>query len=204
MSFFLQKKKHQIFDFPSIVLVHVPFIFLLKVDYVGILFHCLPWCDSTASPGDTNRPLATRPPRCSKSAVTALNGSIHLRDPERGKFAALKMAGNGRSFEGTPISRWWFQFFFSFTPSTTGFMIQFDERAYFSDGLVKNHQLETMLKRVEVKPTKNWQSQLDLHRRSSQSHEKWVPKFGLRFIYDTDKVSSDRPGEACKLSSSYF
>lgn len=104
--FFLQKKKHQIFDFPSIVLVHVPFIFLLKVDYVGILFHCLPWCDSTASPGDTNRPLATRPPRCSKSAVTALNGSIHLRDPERGKFAALKMAGNGRSFEGTPISRW--------------------------------------------------------------------------------------------------
>ena len=83
-------------------------------------------------------------------------------------------------------------------------MIQFDERAYFSDGLVKNHQLETMLKRVEVKPTKNWQSQLDLHRRSSQSHEKWVLKFGLRFIYDTDKVSSDRHGEACKLSSSYF
>ena len=37
-------------------------------------------------------------------------------------------------------SRWWFQTFFEFSP-LLGEMIQFDERAYFSNGLVKNHQL---------------------------------------------------------------
>lgn len=101
---FFCRKKHQIFDFKSIVLVHVcsshfPVSKWIMLASFSLAFPKIPWCDSTASPGDTNRPLATRPPRCSKSAVTALNGSIHLR----GKICCPKMAGNGRSFEGTPI-----------------------------------------------------------------------------------------------------
>ena len=36
----------------------------------------------------------------------------------------------------------WFQVFFCiFIPENWGFMIQFDDCAYFSDGLVKNHQV---------------------------------------------------------------
>ena len=48
----------------------------------------------------------------------------------------MVVSGRGNSH----ITRWWFQTCFIFTIKTLQKMIQFDERAYFSNGLVKNHQ----------------------------------------------------------------
>ena len=45
-----------------------------------------------------------------------------------------------QKMEGKSISGWWFQTYFMFTPKL-GEMIQIDEHI-FSDGLVKNHQLD--------------------------------------------------------------
>ena len=46
---------------------------------------------------------------------------------------------------GTTKMSWWFQVFSSFYPKPWGFMIQFDERAYVSNGLVKNQQRDNEL-----------------------------------------------------------
>ena len=134
---FFCRKKHQIFDFKSIVLVHVcsshfPVSKWIMLASFSLAFPKIPSC--------IQRPhLVTKLknwrghwqlvyPRCSKSAVTALNGSIHLR----GKICCpkkwLEMVD---PLKGHPFSRWWFQIFFSFTPYTRGLMIQFDLSGIF-------------------------------------------------------------------------